>query len=175
MVALAVVAACGGAPRGPAASTRAAVTHAEELERARRHDEARVAYEQAIADAPDQVSEVYARLELASQLAFWRDLPAAIAQLEAVVVLDDRSARAWHDLGILRHASGDDAGARAALDRAITLAPRDPRPRIALAALLWDRGELGGARTQYRALLELELSDAVRAKVEWALTQLPQD
>lgn len=168
-----VVAGCGGGAPRPSTSTRDAIAHAEELEGARRHDEARAAYEQAIADAPDRASEIYARLELAAQLSFWRELEAAVAQLEAVVELDDRSARAWHDLGVLRNAIGDDAGARVALARAVELVPRDPRPRIALAALLWDHGDLAGARAQYVALLDLELPDAVRDKVEWALTQIP--
>lgn len=173
-VILAMMLGCGGAPRGPSTATRDAIAHAEELEAAREHDQARAAYEQAIADAPDRPSEIFARLELASQLAFWHDLPAAASQLEAVVALDDRLARAWHDLGVIRHALGDDAGARTALGRAVALAPSEPRPRIALAALLWDQGDLAGARAQYVALLELDLPDAVRAKVEWALTQLPE-
>jgi len=171
---LTVLAGCGGAgaPRVPSAGTRAAVTRAEEHERARRHDLARAEYEGAIAAAPDRPSEVFARLELASQLAFWGEVDGAVAQLEAVVALDAGIARAWHDLGILRHQRGDDAGAQAALERAIALAPRDPRPRIALAALLWQRGDRAGARAQYQALLELDLPPRVREKVEWALAQL---
>src|SRR5262249_51953965 len=89
-----------------------------------------------------------------------------------VVGEDPAAARAWHDLGILRHQLGDDAGARTALERAVTLAPDDPRPRIALAALLWQSGDLDGARAQYQALLGLDLPDNVRAKVEWAISTL---
>jgi len=172
---LTVLAGCGGgsgASRGPSAATRAAVTRAEEHERARRHDLARAQYQRAIATAPDRPSEVFARIELASQLAFWGEVPGAVAQLEAVVALDPAVARAWHDLGILRHQLGDDAGAQAALDRAVALAPRDPRPRIALAALLWQRGDRAGARAQYQALLDLDLPPRVREKVEWALREL---
>lgn len=164
---------CGGrTARGPATATRQAIAHAESLEVQRRHDEARAAYEQAIADAPDRESEIFARLELASTLATWHDVGGAIAQLEAVVALDDRLARAWHDLGVLRHAERDDAGARAALERAVELAPDDTRPRIALAALLWDSGDLAGARAQYQALLSLDLPSNVRDKVEWAIAEL---
>ncbi|MCB9563646.1 MAG: tetratricopeptide repeat protein [Kofleriaceae bacterium] len=163
---------CGGAaprPATPSAATRAAVTRAEGHERARRHDLARAEYERAIADAPDRASEIYARLELASQLAFWGEVAGAIDQLEQVLALDPSIARAWHDLGILRHHAGDDAGARAALERAVTLAPEDPRPRIALAALLWQGGDAAAARAQYQALLALDLPDAVRDKVTWAI------
>jgi tetratricopeptide (TPR) repeat protein len=166
------LAACHHATPGPSPATRAAVSHAEDLERTRQHDQARAAYERAIATAPDRASQVYARLELASQLVFWGEIAAAVGQLEAVVGLDPGQARAWHDLGILRHELGDDPGARAALEHAVTLAPDDPRPRIALAALLWETGDLAAARAQYQALLELDLPDAVRAKVEWAIRQL---
>jgi Flp pilus assembly protein TadD len=175
---LAVLLGCGGGAArqaaAPAPGTRAAVARAEEHERARRHDLARAEYERAIAEAPDPASEVYARVELASQLAFWGEVAAAITQLEAVVALDPRHARAWHDLGVLRHHQGDDPGATAALARAVELAPRDPRPRIALAALLWQTGDRAGARAQYQALLELDLPDNVREKVEWAIEQLAE-
>ncbi len=175
MIVFTLLIGCGGqAAHGPSASTRRSIAHAETLESERRHDEALAAYEQAIRDAPDRPSELYARLELASQLAFWHDLGGAIAQLEAVVALDDKLARAWHDLGVLRHAQHDDAGARTALERAVALAPDDARPRIALAALLWDTGDLAAARAQYEALLELELPDNVRDKVEWAIAQLSE-
>lgn len=169
-------AACGGAPppqRAPAATTRDAIAAAEAHERARRHDEARAAYEAAIAGAPDAASEAWARLEYAETLATWGEVAGAVGQLEQVVALEPTQARAWHDLGILRHHLGDDGGARHALTRARALAPRDPRPRIALAALLWSTGELAAARGEYEALLDLDLPDRVRRQVEWALTQLP--
>jgi Flp pilus assembly protein TadD len=174
---LAIWLGCGGrgaapSPRGPSEETRAAVARAEEHERARRHDLARAEYERAIAAAPDPASEAFARLELASMLAFWGEVGPAITELEAVVALSPLHARAWHDLGVLRHNQGDDPGATTALERAVALAPKDPRPRIALAALLWQRGDKPGARAQYEALLELDLPDNVRAKVEWALEQL---
>jgi tetratricopeptide (TPR) repeat protein len=165
---------CGGraAPRRPAAVTIAAIERAEAHEAARRHDLARAEYQRAIAEAPDRPSELHARLELAEQLAVWGEVGDAATQLEAALAIDPGLARAWHDLGVLRHHLGDDPGARAALDRAIALAPRDPRPRIALAALLWQGGDRAGARAQYEALLELDLPDPVRAKVRWAIDQL---
>ena len=78
----------------------------------------------------------------------------------------------WHDLGILRHHAGDDPGAIAALSRAEQLAPRDTRPRKALAALYWKRGDKANAAQQYRALLQLDIPDGLRSKVEWALAEL---
>jgi Flp pilus assembly protein TadD len=171
-------AACGSArpapsaPETPAARTRAAVAEAETHERARRHDLARAAYRRAITEAPDPLSEAYARREHASALAFWGEVPAAITELEIVVRLAPGAAPAWHDLGILRHSVGDDAGAAVALRTARALRPADPRPRIALAALLWHAGDRAGAAAEYRALLELDLPPRVRDRVEWALGQL---
>lgn len=173
-MALALIA-CGSAtpsPASPSAATRAAITRADDHERARRHDRARAEYAAAIRDAPDPPSEAFARREYASALAFWGEVAAAVAELEAVVRLDPRDAPAWHDLGVLRHHTGDDAGADAALRRARALRPSDPRPRIALAALLWRRGDRAGAAREYRALLDLDLPPKVRARVEWALDAL---
>lgn len=173
LFALLVVAACAGArPPAPSAATRAAIERAEAHQAARRHDLARAEYERAIAAAPDVASEVYARTELASTLAFWGELAAAAGELERVVALAPETARAWHDLGILRHHLGDEPGAEAALRRAAALAPREPRPRIALAALLWRRGDRAGARAEYEALLELDLPARVREQVEWAIGEL---
>ena len=170
-----VLAACGGArpaATGPARATRAAIEQAEDAELKRDHATARQRYQDAIARAPDPPSQVFARREFASTLEAWGEVPGAIAQLEAIVALDPKNAPSWHDLGILRHAQGDDAGATAALRTAETLAPTDPRPRIALAALLWQSGDRAGAAAEYRVLLGLDLPDRVRAKVEWALHEL---
>jgi Flp pilus assembly protein TadD len=172
---LTILGGCGhhaAAPAGPSRATRDAVARAEAHERERAHDLARAEYERAVAEAPDPASEVYARIELASALAFWGEVPAAITQLEAAVAKDPASAHAWHDLGILRHQLGDEPGARTALESAVALVPRDPRPRIALAALLWETGDLDGARAQYQTLLELDLPARLREKVEWALREL---
>jgi Flp pilus assembly protein TadD len=169
---LAAVAACGSAPPRPSASTRAAVERAEAHERARRPDQARAALRQAIADAPDAVSEAYARREYASALAFWGEVPAAVAELEAAVRLDPAQPAAWHDLGILRHSRGDRAGAAAALREARRLRPADPRPRIALAALLWQSGDRAAARAEYVALRGLDLPPRLRARVDWAIAEL---
>jgi Flp pilus assembly protein TadD len=169
---LAAVAACGSAPPRPSRSTRAAVEQAEAHERARRPDQARAALRQAIAGAPDPVSEAYARREYASALAFWGEVPAAIAELEAAVRLDPAQPAGWHDLGILRHRGGDRDGAAAALREARRLRPADPRPRIALAALLWQSGDRAAARAEYVALRALDLPPRLRAKVDWAIEAL---
>ena len=167
--------ACGHAPPpppGPAAAVRAEVDQAEIAERARRHDLARAHYERAIALAHDPGSAAFARHEYAETLVSWGERPAARAQLELAVAALPGDPAAWHDLGLLRHDAGDDPGAIQALARAEQLAPRDVRPRTALAALFWRRGDKASAAREYRGMLELDLPERLRAKVEWALTEL---
>lgn len=175
LVVLLGASACGGASKPPPQPVedpvRVELARAETAERARRHDVAREHYLRAIAAARDPQSSALARREFAETLATWGEIAEAIVQLEASLAAKP-AASAWHDLGILRHHRGDVAGAVDALQHARELAPKDPRPRIALAALRWKSGDRAGAATEYRALLGLELPDKVRAKVEWALDEL---
>ena len=176
---LALLVACSApAPQAPhethgvTAIVRADVERAEDAEKKRQHDVARAEYEHAVADAKDPVSQHFAHREYAETLETWGEVPAAIAQLEAAVAADAGDAASWHDLGILYHHQGDDARALAALGRAKQLAPRDPRPRIALGALLLCRKDLPGARSEYQDLLDLDLPDRLREKVRWVLAHL---
>lgn len=172
MIAL-IVGACGprAGPRRPSDAVRAAIDQAEAAEKARRHDVARGHYERAVASARDPASIAFARREYAETLVTWGEYPEATAQLEgAIAAVPD--ATAWHDLGLLRNNQGDVRGAVTALEQARALAPRDPRPRVALAVLRWKSGDLAGAAAEYRALLELELPDRLRAKVKWAIDEL---
>jgi Flp pilus assembly protein TadD len=171
-LALAACAHAAPAPPGPAAAVRAEVDRADTAEQARRHDLARAHYQRAIALARDADSIGFARHEYAETLVSWGELPEARAQLELAVTAQPGDASAWHDLGLLRHHAGDDPGAIAALARAEQLAPRDVRPRTALAALYWQRGDKASAAREYRGMLALELPDRLRAKVEWALAEL---
>ncbi|MEJ7601343.1 MAG: tetratricopeptide repeat protein [Kofleriaceae bacterium] len=158
--------------RTPSDPVRDEITRAEAAEKLRRHDVARVHYERAVASAHDPTSIAFARREFAETLITWGELDEARTQLERVVVARVDDAAAWHDLGILRHNRGDAPGAVVALTHARDLAPKDPRPRVALAALRWKSGDRAGAATEYRALLELELPDRLRTKVQWALGEL---
>jgi Flp pilus assembly protein TadD len=171
----ACIAACiHGAPaaRGPTAAVRAEIEQAETAEKARHHDVARTHYRRAIEAAHDPDSIAFARHDYAETLVTWGEAPEARAQLELAAAASPADASVWHDLGLLRHNAGDDPGAIQALSRAEQLAPRDPRPRTALAALYWKRGDRTRASHEYRGLLELELPERVRAKVEWALAEL---
>jgi len=162
----------GPGPRGPTAAVRGEIEQAEIAEQARHHDVARTHYQRAIAAARDPGSIAFARHEYAETLVTWGEAPEARAQLEIAVTANPADASVWHDLGLLRHGAGDDPGAIQALLRAETLVPSDARPRTALAALYWKRGDKRNAAREYRGLLELELPDRVRAKVQWALAEL---
>lgn len=167
------LAACGRpAPRTPSTTVRAEVDQAETAEKARQHDVARTHYQRAVAAAKDPPSIAFARREFAETLISWGEVPEAIAQLEGAVAADPSDAASWHDLGILHHNQGNDVRALDALEHARTASPRDPRPRVALAALRWSRGDRAGAATEYKALLELDLPDRLREKVKWALAEL---
>jgi len=167
------LAACGHpAPKQPSTTVRAEIAAAQTAEKARQHDRARTHYQAAIAAAKDPASIAFARREYAETLISWGEVAEAMAQLEAVVAADPDDAASWNDLGVLRHNQGDDRRALEALEHARAAAPRDPRPRIALAALRWQTGDRAGAAAEYKELLELELPDRVRDKVKWALAEL---
>jgi tetratricopeptide (TPR) repeat protein len=190
VLAVCVAAACGGAqhPAEPKPDVRAEVRDAEAAERMRRHDVARVRYEQAVAHATDAESIAFARGRFGETLATWGEYREAIVQLEAAVAARPNEASAWYNLGIVRDHEANPHGAQQALERAEQLAPTDWRPRIALSALHWrlaiecycakPAGDLSCARdadaatAEYRGLLELDIPDRLRAKVRWALDQL---
>jgi tetratricopeptide (TPR) repeat protein len=168
---LLALAACGGAQRPVPAPdpVRREIERAEDAERARQHDQAAAHYRAAIAVAKTPKQQAWARHEFAETLATWGQLAEATHELDAAAAEVPEDAAIWQDLGILRHKQADDAGALEALGRAKQLAPRDARPRIALAALYWSTGEKPRALAEYKELLDLDLPDRVREKVRWAI------
>ena len=120
-------------------------------------------------EAPDRTSAAAALRELASALLFWGELAGAGEALERLVALVPDEVSAWHDLGIVRARRGDPAGAERALRRAAGLAPADPRPRIALAALLVAGRRWDEALVEYRALQRLRLPERMRRAVTRAI------
>ena len=169
--------ACGGAAPepaepGPAPRIAALLEEAREAERVRRHDRARALYEQAVREAPDRTSEGAALRELASALLFWGEVEAAGQALERLVVVAPDEVSGWHDLGIVRARRGDPAGAERALRRAAAMAPADPRPRIALAALLVTGRRWDEALAEYRGLQRLRLPERMRRAVARAIELL---
>ncbi len=159
-------------PVAPAVDVRSEIDQAETAEKARRHDVARLHYERAVANGHDQASIAFARRAFGETLATWGEFPEALAQYEAALAAHPGDASAWHDVGLLRHKLGNNHGAVEALERSRELAPKDYRPRVALAALRWKLGDRVGAAEEYRKLLELELPERLRTKVQWALGEL---
>ena len=165
---------CGGS-KATAVPVSQVSSHLEEAEthtRERRYDRARKSYESAIESAPDDLNRAFAAHQFAGAMAFWGEVPAAVGLLEKAVTWDPTLVRAWHNLGILRAKLGNDQSARLALDRAVDLAPNDPRPRIARAALFVRAGALESALADYRALEKLVLPERTRLAVGKAIKLL---
>ena len=161
-------------PDEPAATTRALLVQAEAAEAQRRYDRAQALYLQARREAPDHASRAAAALAHGRALIFWGEYALAEAALAEAARLQPGQARAWHDLGMVRHHQGDLAGAEAALRRSIAVQPDDGRSRIALAALLWQQGRLREALRAYEAMGALDLPPRVRERVAWAIATLRQ-
>ena len=126
-------------------------------------------------EAPDDRSRAWAGRQLASALIFWGDYEGAETALADVVRIAPTDAASWHDLGMLRYERGDAAGAETALRSSIRHARADPRPRIALAALLVNQKRYEEALAEYEHILELELPDRMRSAVEKGMELLRQE
>ena len=185
LVALVAVASCriNGAPRndltakqtnaGVAAATwQSDLALAQQAERKREHFQARTHYQAAYRHATTTQDQARVAQKFADTLLSWGEFAEAQAQLELVVKHLPSQAAGWHDLGMVRYRLGLPAGAEVAFRRAIALVPAEPRPRIALAALLWANLRRGDALREYQALQQLALPAPVRRKVDWAIAQL---
>jgi tetratricopeptide (TPR) repeat protein len=170
-IAFAMLAACSRtpAPTSPTDVVKADILRAEDAEKARKHDEARRYYEQAIAEANDPASKHMAHREYGETLATWGEADAAKLHLEASIAAIDNDPIAWQMLGIVRHKLGDIPGAFAALEKSKALAPTAWIPRRDLAVLHWKLGHREQALAEYKDMLRLDLPDRMREKVEWAI------
>jgi tetratricopeptide (TPR) repeat protein len=169
------MAACGAsapAPAQPSPATRDLLARAEAAEKERRYDRAQALYVQARRQAPDPASSAAAALAHGRALIFWGEHEQAQAALEDATRSAPGNAGAWHDLGMVRHERGDLAGAELAFRRSIAASPRDGRPRLALAALLWKQRRHADALREYEALAGLDLPQRVQERVQWAIATL---
>jgi Flp pilus assembly protein TadD len=159
---------CHGGGTGPAApdATRTTLDAADRALAAHDYDTARSLYRRAVDQAPDDAHRAAALHELIEALLLFGERDAAADALVELCRLRPDDPRPFHDLGVVRAALGDAAGAERALRTARHLAPDDPRPRIALAALLVNGHRLDAALAEYRALLALELAPRLRQAVE---------
>ncbi len=173
------LASCGArAPAGafePAAQTRELVTEARSAAAERRYREAEALYERAIRQAPDPASRGYANREWGRALALFGDYDEAIRALDRATQAAPALAGAWHDLGVLRYRAGRVEGAEIALRRAASLRPRDPRPRIALAAMYVNAERFADARRRYLEVLDLDIPEDMREAIEEAMALLGEE
>jgi len=168
---------CGArpAPAEPrvAPATLQWIERAEQYERERRYDQARAAYLRAKRAAPDDASRAHGTRAFGLALDFWGEYRAARRELHTASKLRPGHAATWHDLGMVCVKLRDFGAAEQSLRRAVELRPKDPRPRIALAEVYWQRlQQYEKARSEYRYLLRLELPPRVRAAVKWAFCEL---
>jgi Tfp pilus assembly protein PilF len=136
----------------------------------RRWDEAKAAYEQAIAASPDSAF-LYRDLAAVEQKA--GDSPAALEHYRKAVDLDTGDARSWAAIGGLLEAADDMAGALSAYDRARGIDPAEVpeatvarvRARVALLKLPAEYraipGNAGVARGEIAALIGIRLETLV--------------
>lgn len=179
LAALLAVALCGCGPRATPhaplarqAAWQTTLAQARVAERARQHLQARQLYQTAERQADSAQARAEVALQFAETLLSWEQFADAEAQLQRVVANAPNVVAAWHDLGMVRFRLGLPAGAEVAFRRAITLAPTESRPRIALAAMLWTQHRAADALREYQGLQALPLPDAVATKVAWAIKQL---
>jgi tetratricopeptide (TPR) repeat protein len=96
----------------------------------------------------------------------------AATRLKPAAHAEEGLFRAWMALGHVLEAT-DATGAGTAYGQAARLAPKDPAPRLAAAALLSRTGDLTGAETQYQAALQLDpkSAEALTGLVNLAIQQ----
>jgi tetratricopeptide (TPR) repeat protein len=83
---------------------------------------------------------------------------------------------AWHDLGVLRAADGDDEAAAAAFDKALAVNPSLAPSRVARAEVLRRLGKAKDARADYEQMLrESEPDDPLRRDAAARLASLLRD
>ncbi len=168
---LATTTGCGGHaahPREPVVSpiTMSWITKAEEQEQMRQHNRARLLYLRAERESPDDASRAYAAAEYASILNLWDERDEARRQLLDATRLAPDVPRYWHDLGIVETRLGHAPAAEQALRRAVKLAPRDPRPHVALADLYRQIGRYDDAIAELETCLHLDIPHKVRRAIE---------
>jgi len=83
----------------------------------------------------------------------------AKARLQAAIDLDGKLWEAWHNLGVLRAADGDDDGAIAAFDKALAINSSHAPTHLARAESLRRTGRTKDARGEYEQVLQTSAPD----------------
>ena len=89
-------------------------------------------------------------------LAGLRSFDDALESIEQAIKLDPDRGATYTNLGLLELAKGRREQAEAALVRAVSLSPKDPRPRLALGNFYWATDRTRDAEQQFDAALQLE-------------------
>lgn len=178
-LALLLSSACGPSPAkariGPAPKIVALNKKAEEAERRREHLKAQAYLQQAVEQAQDPTSAAYANRQMASLLLFWHEQAQALPYLEMSVEHDPGQVPVWNDLGVVYSSLQMPAKARAALERAVQLAPKEPKSRMSLAAELVRQSEFELARSHYKVLLTLKIPPRIENATHRALKLLQEE
>lgn len=159
-------------PVKPAPSVSAEIDKAHAQEQQRQYHLARAHYQRAIGLADDPQSLAFAHREFASALLFWGEYASAQDELIASLEADATQIQAWHDLGILQARSGEESAAQASFERALVLAPKEPRTHVAIAALLVGMRDFREAEKHYQILLTLDLPPKIATAVQRAIALL---
>ena len=106
-----------------------------------------------------------------AQVGVWRD---SLSLFGHAVAVTRHNPFAEHGLGRALRAAGRTGEARSHLSTAIQLAPGWATPRVELAQLLVEQGELEAALPLYRSALELD-PDLLRARISFGRTLLEAD
>lgn len=122
----------------------------------RQYDSARHELDEALKASPNDstVLALYARVEAAAG-----NLPAAKARATAAIAADKGSALAQLSLGMALEMGNDDAGAQHAYEDAVRLDPKLREARERLGALLLRTGRRDDAIVQFRALVQMDLTN----------------
>ena len=119
---------------------------------ANKRDEARTAFERAIALEPENANLPFS---LALLLAEEGDLEGAISAFERAVAADEGFGRAWYNLGLAYSQYGDPRKALAALARAEETSPGSPDPAYAAATIHLRLQEANQARDALNRALKI--------------------
>ena len=101
-------------------------------------------------------ANIDAQIVLGNALAGLRDLDGAVGQIEEAIRLDPARSQSYGNLGLLRTQQGQLEQARAAFEKAVTLAPDSIHAHLALANFLWTIGTAAEAEQALRQAFMLD-------------------
>lgn len=116
-------------------------------------EHALIAFQKAISINPRNIEALYYRASLFEARQRYAE---ATKDLQAILAIDSKSVIALVKLAEINARRGDAPQVRAILARAISLAPKDPLPRLAQARFAILQGDLAGASIMMRDYLRID-------------------